>query len=173
MDLKILCFLLPVLFMIHDFEEIIFFKKWIKSNKPHLTRRFPNLALKLLPHLENLSTAAFCLAVAEEFILVSAVSLHAAYSENYLIWYGAFIGFSVHLLIHIIQWVIYRRYIPCIVTSVLILPYSIYTFNKINQWGIFNRHEQLTSGIIGLIIVIVNLVLIHKFIIYFDKWLKK
>ncbi|MFT3947620.1 MAG: HXXEE domain-containing protein [Agriterribacter sp.] len=172
MDLKLLVLILPLVFMFHDFEEIIFFKKWFKNNKDNLLRRFPKIATKILPHFENISTASFSLAVAEEFILLSAISVYAVYNEIYLLWYGIFIGFFIHIIIHIIQWIIYRRYIPCIVTSFLVLPYCIYTFVKINEWEIFTVNEQVIWGLLGFIIIVLNLLLAHKLIANFDKWLK-
>ena len=173
MDLKSLVLMLPLVFMVHDFEEIIFFKKWLKNNKDNLILRFPKIAKKLLPHFENISTASFSLAVAEEFILLSTISIYAIYSEKYLLWYVFFIGFFIHIIIHIIQWIVYRRYIPCIVTSFLVLPYCIYTFVKIHEWGLWGMYEQIIWGSVGFIIIVLNLFLIHSVIAKFDKWLKK
>lgn len=164
MDLKTLILLLPVIFMLHDFEEIIFFKSWLKRNRNELLRRFPAMAPKLLSHLESLSTPAFTFIVAEEFLLVSIVSLHAATTGYYQLWYGVFMGFSIHLIIHLIQWMIYRKYIPTMVTSVLMLPYCIYTFLKVNEWGIFKTGDKILWSVLGLIIIFINLLLMHKLI---------
>ena len=35
----IIIWLLPIVFMIHDFEKIIFFKSWISKNKDYLTEK--------------------------------------------------------------------------------------------------------------------------------------
>lgn len=164
MDLKTLVLILPIIFMIHDFEEIIFFKDWLNKNEIELNQRFPKLAKKLIPHFKKLSTSSFAIGVAEEFLLISLISVFAAINQNYKLWYGIFIGFSIHIIIHILQWLIYRKYIPSIITSFIVLPYCIYTFMKINELKILTQNEKIIWSLIGLIIVYLNLFLVHKLI---------
>lgn len=170
MDLKILILALPIIFMIHDFEEIIFFKKWILNNENELNGRFPKIAKHLILHFKNISTSTFALGVAEEFLLVSIISFLAVYNFAFELWYGIFIGFFIHIIIHIIQWIAYRKYIPSIVTSFLVLPYCIYTLTEINELNILEISEKLFWGVIGFIIVVINLLLIHKLMVKFEKW---
>lgn len=40
-EIQILIALLPILFMVHDFEEIIMFEPWLAKNRAELKRRFP------------------------------------------------------------------------------------------------------------------------------------
>jgi len=42
--------LLPVVFMIHEFEEIIFLKYWINKDKDYLHNKFP----KIGPFIHNM-----------------------------------------------------------------------------------------------------------------------
>jgi len=46
--------LLPIVFMIHDFEEIIFFKSWMNKNKDYLIEKFPKISKHFLPRFVNL-----------------------------------------------------------------------------------------------------------------------
>jgi hypothetical protein len=48
--------------------------------------RFPSLATRVLPHLERLSTSSLALAVAEEFLLLSAVTYFAVEYRLYAGW---------------------------------------------------------------------------------------
>ena len=173
MDLQIIILLLPIIFMIHDFEEIIFFKKWINDNEFELTHRFPKLSKKLLPHFKNISTESFAVGVAEEFLLISIISVFAVINEKYELWYGILVGFFIHILIHIIQWLIYRKYTPSIITSILVLPYCFYALNKVNDLKILQLNEKIIWGIFGFLIVLLNLLLVHKIIIKFEEFLKK
>ena len=102
MDFKIIVWLLPIVFMIHDFEEIIFFKSWVMKNKEYLSRKFPKLSKRFLVQLENLSVPAFSLAVAEEFVILSIVTVLSVLYDSYLLWLGIFMGFFIHLLVHFI-----------------------------------------------------------------------
>ena len=161
--------LLPIVFMIHDFEEIIFFKSWISKNKDYLAENFPKIANRFLPRLGNMSTAGFALAVAEEFVLLSLITVVSALVGNYVLWLAAFMGFFVHLLIHIAQWFIFKRYIPAIFTSFFALVYCIYTLYVIVSNEIFQFSEIALCTIIGLLILGINLLFAHKLAELFDK----
>lgn len=156
-EFKFAVLLLPVIFMIHDFEEIIFFKSWISKNKSYLKDKFPKLNRIILSKSEDLSTAAFSAVVAEEFILVSGITFLSVHFDTYYWWLAAFSGFFIHLLIHIIQWVIIRRYIPAIVTTFLALPYCLYVIKMIIDHAIFSYSEIIIWSIVGFFLTGLNL----------------
>ena len=164
-----LIWLLPIIFMLHDFEEIIFFKSWINKNRDYLTKKFPKIATRFLPRLGNLSTPAFALAVAEEFILLSLITLGSVLFDNYFLWLAAFMGFFVHLLIHLGQWLVFKRYIPAIGTTFLALIYCIYTFYEIITTHIFQTSEIVLWTVVGFGLVGVNVIFAHKLAEWFDK----
>ena len=161
--------LLPIVFMIHDFEEIIFFKSWINKNKDYLTEKFPKISERFLPRMENLSTSAFALAVAEEFLLLSLITVTSVLFNNYLLWLAAFMGFFIHLLVHLGQWIILKRYIPAIWTTFLALIYCGYSLHKIISDNVFQLSEIVLWTIIGFGLVGVNLLFAHKLAEKFDK----
>lgn len=154
--------LLPVVFMFHDFEEIIFMKSWFNKNGQWLAEKFPFLPKTLFSHLENTTTANFALMVAEEFILVCLVTYLGILSGNYYWWLGAFMAFSVHIVIHLIQWIVVRGYIPVIVTSLLCLPYCIYGIVQILHTNEFTGIEIAACTLIGMVLTALNLLLIHR-----------
>ena len=116
--------LLPIIFMLHDFEEIIMTKPWLTRNAGRLRQKYPRIAARLLPHFSGLSTSAFALAVAEEFVLLSVLTLFAAEYKLYALWAGVTIGFFLHLLAHAVQFLALRCYVPVILTS---LPAGMYS----------------------------------------------
>jgi len=61
--------LFPIVFMLHDFEEIIMQQRWMERNADELSRRFPVLRKQIM-QLRELSTTGFAIAVAEEFIIM-------------------------------------------------------------------------------------------------------
>lgn len=128
MDIKLLIALLPALFMLHDFEEIIMFEPWLKKNREEIRRRFPSLDKILSRNHDRLSTPAFAVAVLHEFLIIAVITYLSLYFDSYVWWFGAFAAFSLHLFVHIGQWIIFRKYVPFIVTSILALPYCGYTF---------------------------------------------
>ena len=169
MDFKIIVWLLPIVFMIHDFEEIIFFKSWIARNKDYLWDKFPKLSKRLFVRLENFSVPAFSLAVAEEFVLLSIVTVLSVVYESYLLWFGIFMGFFIHLLVHLIQWIALRRYIPAIYTSIAALFYCIFSLNYILKNKLFETNEIFVWTFIGFGFMMINLIIAHKLAELFDK----
>ncbi|MDR1760444.1 MAG: HXXEE domain-containing protein [Fibrobacter sp.] len=165
----LIVWLLPIVFMIHDFEEIIFFKSWIHKNKDYLTEKFPKISKRFLPRMENLSASAFALAVAEEFLLLSLITVGSVLFDNYLLWLAAFMGFFVHLLVHLGQWIILKRYIPAIGTTFLALVYCVYALYKIIFDNVFPISEMVLWTIIGFVLVGANLLFAHKLAEMYDR----
>jgi len=167
---SVIIWLLPIVFMIHDFEEIIFFKSWINKNRDYLAQKFPKISKRFLPRISNLSTSAFALAVAEEFVLLSLITLGSVLFDNYVLWLAAFMGFFAHLLVHLVQWIILKRYIPAIWTTFFALIYCIYTLYEIFvKDDIFQISEIVLWTIIGLVLLGVNLVFAHKLAEMYNK----
>jgi hypothetical protein len=171
MRLTDLIILLPVMFVLHEFEEIIFFEAWVMKNKKKLHERFPKVAKRILPHFEKLSTAAFTVAVAEEFVAICLITCLAFYFDKYELWLAIFMGFSIHLTGHILQWIAYRSYTLGAVTSLLIMPYCIYTLIAFWQTNVFTFDEIVLLSFAGIALLIVNIVFIHKMAARFDRWL--
>ena len=170
-DMKLIIWLFPILFIFHDFEEIIFIQSWIHKNKRYLVDKFPMLSKKLLPHFESITTSSFALGVAEEFVLISIITIASYVMNWYGLWVGLFIAFALHLVIHCFQTLIVRKYVPAIVTSVICLPICIYIIKHIIQ--LFPFGTVVLYSILGFIIMLVNLGIIHKGMNSFSKWLEK
>lgn len=168
-EFQIIVWLLPIVFMIHDFEEIIFFKSWITKNSPYLKKRFPFLAKRLLPRMEALSVPAFAVAVFEEFVLLSVITFTAFYFDYYSIWLAVFMAFFIHLFIHIIQWIVLKRYIPAIITSILALPYCVYGFMIVLRNHLFTASEIILLSLAGVFFMVLNLLFAHTLAENFDK----
>ncbi len=168
-EFNTIVWLLPIVFMIHDFEEIIFFKSWINKNKEDLSQRVPKLSKRLLSHFEKLSVQAFSLAVAEEFIVLNIITIFAVLCENYFLWLGIFMGFFIHLFVHLMQWIVFRKYVPAIFTSVISLIYCFFALNFIIENSLFSTKEIVLWSCIGFGVVAVNLFLAHKLAEWFDR----
>jgi hypothetical protein len=130
--MKVMMYFFPVVFMIHEFEEIIMLRPWLVKNQPQLLKATtPNLLKRLLQMHLKLSTEAFTLIVAEEFLLVSGITIYCINYDQYSIWIGLLLAFQLHLFMHMLQFVVLKRYVPSIVTSLLGTAYFVYTFSHI------------------------------------------
>ena len=144
---------------------------WIRKNKTYLYERFPLLSKILLPHFDNITTASLAFGVAEEFILISIITVISYIMNRYSLWIGLFIAFTLHLLIHCFQTLIVRKYVPAIVTSIICLPICIYIIKQIIQVATLNT--IILYSILGSIIMVINLGMIHKGMSIFSKWLAR
>jgi len=147
--------------MLHEFEEILFLKPWIKNNKSTITTRFPFFASRFKTFTKGFSTRKFSLIVAEEFVLVSAVAFAAAEWEWYNLLVGVLMAYAFHLLIHLVQFIAYRRYIPAIVTTIVTAPYVIFAIFYMLASGIAQLNLSVIIGVLVFIAIAANLVLSH------------
>jgi hypothetical protein len=150
----------PIVFMIHDFEEIIGIEPWIKKNVETIYLRFPKLAPRLIPHLCATSTQQFAGCVFVMFLFVCSATYISVFTGYYQIWMGAFIVYSLHLIVHITQWIAFRRYVPAIITSAISVPYCIYGVKVITEE--FTVSDILAWTIISSVVAISVLFVVHK-----------
>lgn len=165
--------LLPIVFMIHDFEEIIMMKPWAARNAGMLQKRFPGLAKGILAHLQQQSTSSFALAVAEEFILLSALTLWTVERGLYSVWAGILIAYFAHLLIHMAQFAAFRQYVPVIITSLLTSIYCIWALVEMNLRGLIVWQEAWLWAGIGIVVVVVNVITALWAARRFEQWLNQ
>ena len=173
MKLDTMMWLLLVIFMFHEFEEIIMMKPWITMNINNLRQRFPVFAPWLLPHFERISAPSIALIVAVEFLMVSVLIYVAVEFELYALWTSFLLIFTFHLVFHITSFILYRKYVPVIVTSIITIPYCLYAL-----YFLKNYHMEFWAGLIQwLVIVAIAGTIIFTCSLWlathFEKWLNK
>lgn len=117
-------------FIVHEGEEIIFQREWMLKNAAALSQRLPKLK-RVFDHLLTLDTKAFTIAVIEESVVIAlAIFLPICMQMDYpLICFGLFCAYTLHLLVHIIQGCLIRKFVPGLETSVLQTPnYGFFTY---------------------------------------------
>ena len=112
----------PILFIFHDMEEIIGFGLWLTKNREFLDNKYPKISNTYKPY----STEGMAAAVMEELVLCLVICLISRFTGFYGLWIGAFMAYTVHLVIHIGQSIVIRKYIPALITSLICLPISIW-----------------------------------------------
>ncbi len=146
----------PLLFIFHDMEEIIGLVPWIHFNETLLAQKAPTI-LKI--H-KGVTTEGFSLAVFEEFILVLTITLLTYFTQSRvfeLVWLGGFVAFALHLLLHIGQSILLRKYIPALITSILCFPVSAYLITDIVHLWQVSTSEFFLFSLISSGIVVINL----------------
>ena len=170
---SLIMMLLPIVFVVHEYEEIIMFRRWIDRNREELRKRFPKIEsfFTRRGHLDY-STACFAVGTFHEFILISIVSCYSVWSGAYQWWFGALTGYSVHLLMHIAQWIVYRKYVPVIITSFLTLPYCIYAFAEFSKVTTLSGLQLLLWAVIGIVLTILSVFSAFFCMNKFQRWEK-
>ncbi|TAL76195.1 MAG: HXXEE domain-containing protein [Bacteroidetes bacterium] len=161
---EILIWLFPIVFMIHEFEEIIFMRWWFRKNKESILIKYPKLGKRMVVQFESLSTEAFSLIVAEEFILASLIVIISVITSNYDLYFGLITAYSVHLLVHIIQTVAIRQYTPAIVTTILTGIFSVVVFIEFTNRELISFNHALIYSIVLTLVIFLNLNLMHRLI---------
>lgn len=160
--------LLPIIFIIHDIEEIIGFR-WFFRNNPTIFDRFP----RITKAYKDCTTAGMALAVYEEFIPFFGISLLAFYFENdvlYTVWFGLLLSLTAHFLIHIGQSIYIKKYIPSLITSIICLPISLVILINSSQYIDFSLSSVLLMGG-SILLMIANLRFAHWLMHRFGKQL--
>ena len=157
---------LPLFFLLHDLEELIFQHRWMLRHGPELCTRFPRLRF-LITHLSRLTTPAFAIAATEELLLLLGLTTYMLYDGPYAmwIWSAAFMAFSLHLAVHLLQGILVRGYVPGLVSSLLLLPWAGYGLWSLHL--VMPLHSMCLCGLCGVAVIALNLGFAH----HLGKWI--
>ena len=160
--------LLPIIFIFHDMEEIIGFG-WFFRNNPEIFERYP----KITEAYKDFTTAGMALAVYEEFIPFFGISLLAYYFENDVLnalWFGLMLSLTAHFIVHLIQSIYIRKYVPSLITSIICLPISVGILINSSKYMNFSLMSVVII-IASIIMMMANLKFAHWFMHRFGKQL--
>ncbi|MFJ6208798.1 HXXEE domain-containing protein [Lysinibacillus sp. NPDC092081] len=127
--------LFVIIFMLHDFEEIITVENWSQKTN-HLIKNTNNNLKLLIWKFWNINSHSFAKRDVFIFLVTSSiVFLKVQFIDNNwtAILFISFLCFVLlHNLIHIIQTIILKTYTPGLYTAIfLVTPYSVYLLNRL------------------------------------------
>lgn len=151
----------PIVFLLHEMEEIVVAPKWIKAKREVLAERFP-MASGVFDRLAQLGRRGFIYAVLEELAVVLFATLYvlAGGQAGLYVWAAVVLAFSIHTVVHLMQAVVVRNYIPGLATAILSLGYSAYAVESICQ--ALSGLEFTLCATLGTVFMVINLLLAHK-----------
>lgn len=157
-ELKWFVWLFPLLFIIHDMEEIVMAKHWCKKDFKQY------IPLPITPFGGTKNTAGFAIGVFEELILWLLATMLGNISGFYGLWYGLLVTNIIHLvLLHIILLPLsYRQYVPGQITAWLtVIPccYILVLAQNILNYSAIEISIWVT---IGLVFCFGNVKILHK-----------
>jgi len=163
-------FVAIVLFMIHEFDEIIFVRAWLKSRRKseNADDLWTRAGDKHYP-----STAALALMIAEEFILISLLLGLCIVFDWREFALGILIAHNLHLIGHLFDAARSKRWSPGAPTAAITLPLIavlIWVFVSTNE---LNPVWIMLGILIAAIILLPNLAMLHRLAPRFQKFIDK
>ncbi len=157
MTIETLVWLLPIIFIVHDFEEIILIKSWKEKNQDIFSA-----PAGFKPYEHFRSPDSFSVAVLEELILLIAISFFTVLTQNYLVWIGAFFAVTFHFIPHFIFCFRIKRFVPGAFTALLAMPFSIWILLEIIGSTHYSAVQLTLAFVLGVILFMLNLKMIQS-----------
>ncbi|GFZ30245.1 membrane protein [Clostridium zeae] len=157
-ELRWFAWLFPLLFIMHDMEEIIMAKQWCSKGLKQY------IYLPITPFGGTKNTVGIAIGVYEELILWLIVTMIGNISGFYGLWYGLLVANIVHLILfHIILLPLsYRQYVPGEITAWLTVIPCCYIL-KLSQNILSYSAVEITIWVtIGIIFAFANMKILHK-----------
>ena len=144
-------FLFPSLFMLHELEEIV----WMPSFVKKISIQYPNNRI-----LSYYTPFAFNFIVLEQFLILMT-SLYISYQfNNYSIYASIIIAYIYHVLGHLIQTVVIRKYVPGLLTGILTSLFSLFCLKNNVPINLY-WYSFITLSLI-LVNLIFSFMVLHK-----------
>lgn len=167
MDLSFLIWSFLIVFMVHNFEEIIMIEKWFHTTYPDIKEKLPAFARNELEKRKQITTVQFTMAVFVLFLIVSLFIILTILQGYFFLFVGFNLFFSLNIVTHITQAIVLRCYVPGLWTTIfVILPYNLYFYYYLELHQLYYTFNFLDSVIIVLCLL-PALLLAHKLA---EKW---
>ena len=151
--------LLPLIYLFHDFEEMIGFG-WFFRNNPQLFKKHPHLTAAY----RDFTQEGFVFAVYEQLIFFfGGLSLLAYYfpcRPRYGIWFGMLLALTGHFVAHIGICIYVGKFIPSLITSIICLPISALIIVKTAQLLTFDTVTTV-SAVLTVPVMMLNMKVDH------------
>ena len=170
MTIATLSFITLALFMLHEFDEIIWIRPWIEKHQhdPRYQRE-----IFIAGHAHYPSTEAIAFIIAEEYLLASLGLLLAIGYQLPELALAFVLGHTLHLLGHIAEVLRFRRWVPGGLTVVLTFPPLLallahYLTAQRISWPLLFLLTPLV-----LAALLLNLALLHRCAPAIHRWLHR
>lgn len=142
--------MLPILFILHDFEEMIFMPLW-KTRHHQKLETFKKLFFGSVTQ-----GSAFAVGVLEEFVILLFISGFCQLTHNNLLYLSFVIAYTAHFIIHYK----FRGYVPGVVTVTLELPMVLMIISHYWPYDV-SLLSVVVYLLLAMIIAFTNLKIMH------------
>ncbi len=172
--MNFIVWMFPVIFMIHDFEEIIMAEVWGNRYREEINKVWPKRQPFGLNYIKVCQTPTFSIGVEVEFLLISLISFLSVTFHSYFLWFSAFLGITIHFIfVHILVCIYFKHYVPGVITSIIFLLPSIWFIYKAKTILHYDLEMILLFSLLGIVLMIIIIPVLHKAMGYWSKLLYK
>ncbi len=172
--MSLFAWILPIMFMLHDFEEIIMAEVWNTRFQMRINTTWTNWKPFGLKYIQHFQTPTFSIGVGVEFLVFSLISLFSVIFRGYFLWYSAFFTLILHyVIIHLLLSIKFKGYVPGVITSVLfIFPgiWALYGAAKLLNYGL---GTIMLACLIGILLMYVFFQMLHRLMGLWSEMLYK
>jgi hypothetical protein len=166
-DTQTLIWLFPIAFMFHDFEELIFGDPWLRKNaadiRARIQGRVPAFIADQIGTVLEKPAAELAFPVCLIFAMSSLSAFLAAQNGSYGFFLLASGSFFLHGFMHAGQAVMLRRYVPAVITSVVIaIPYGLVLYGRLLGEGIVTLPQLLVYFAFAILLTIPFILVMHR-----------
>ena len=121
MSLDTIVWISVTLFMVHEFEEIVFIHPWLVRHRDD-----PRAQRQVFWSWRNNSTSTIAAMIFEEYTIFTCVAFVATLAEQPALFAGLLIPYALHLIGHIAEAIGLRMRTPSVLTAAVTLPWFLY-----------------------------------------------
>lgn len=172
--MSFIVWMFPIIFMLHDFEEIMMAEVWGKHYRKAINTACPKRQPFGLNYVHNYQTPTFSVVVEILFLFFSLISFFSVIFQNYFLWYSAFLGVTLHLFfVHMLICIKFKHYVPGVITSILFLLPSVWFLYTAEKLLHYSTVTNLLACLFGIVLTISLIPVLHKLMGPLSKWLSK
>ncbi|HKQ99871.1 MAG TPA: HXXEE domain-containing protein [Pyrinomonadaceae bacterium] len=160
--------LLPLIFIIHDGEELLTMPDWIASHQQELNQlaRINETMAEILRSLPT-TTAQVAVSIGCILLLFVVVTAGAAISQRRGFWlyaYASLLGvLFLHVFTHVAQAILVRGYAPGVIGAVVaIIPGALYIYRRLFEAKLLTVKSSVITALIGFALFIPGAMLAHQ-----------
>jgi hypothetical protein len=148
-----------IVFTMHEFEEVLFLTKWLNKNGNILKNKFRKRPINKI--VKEMDEVKFGLIVLEEYLLLLGSLIYVVLTDKNIIFVGVVIGYTFHIIVHIIQALVAKKYIPGLSTGIISGGISIYIAYKMINLYAYHFIDIVEATFIIFSVIVLNLLICH------------
>ena len=159
MSVQILIALFPAIFMIHEFEEMIWLLGWAKKN----LNKMPKSA-KLADTINLMNNKRFIFIIFIEHLITLFICILAIKYSIYNFMIAFLIAYIIHSIIHVFQTIIIKSYVPALGTAIITSFYAVYLIFNITLISSVNIFKIILLSFILTVLIYVFIISMYKLV---------